>query len=61
MRVLGLLLVAGVLLLAAGWMFRHSRNISGATKFILIAGGTVLAGVALAFLISAGIESVQSL
>ena len=61
MRVLGLLLVAGVLLLAAGWMFRHSRNISGATKFILIAGGTVLAGVALAFLIGAGIESVQSL
>ncbi len=60
MRVLGLLLVAGMLLLAAGWMFRHSRNISGATKFILIAGGTVLAGVALAFLISAVIESVMS-
>lgn len=60
MRALGLLLVAGVLLLAAGWMFRHSRNISGATKFILIAFGTVLAGVALAFLISAVIESVMS-
>ncbi len=61
MRVLGLLLAAGVLLLAAGWMFRHSRNISGATKIILVAGGTVLAGVALAFLVSALIESVQSL
>lgn len=61
MRVLGLLLGAGVLLLAAGWMFRHSRNISGVTKVILVAGGTVLAGVALAFLISAVIESVQSL
>ena len=61
MRVLGLLLVAGVLLLAAGWMFRHSRNISGVTKIILTAGGIVLAGVALAFLISAVIESVQSL
>ena len=61
MRVLGLLLLAGVLLVAAGWMFRHSRNISGATKIILVAGGTVLAGVALAFLISAAIESVQSL
>ncbi|MYA49247.1 MAG: hypothetical protein F4045_07930 [Chloroflexi bacterium] len=60
MRALGLLLVAGVLLLAAGWMFRHSRNISGATKFILVAGGTVLAGVALAFLIGAVIESVRS-
>ncbi len=61
MRVLGLLLLAGVLLVAAGWMFRHSRNISGATKIILVAGGTVLAGVALAFLVSALIESVQSL
>ncbi len=61
MRVLGLLLAAGVLLLAAGWMFRHSRNISGATKIILVAGGIVLAGVALAFLIGALIESVQSL
>ncbi|MCY4581735.1 MAG: hypothetical protein OXE50_02885 [Chloroflexi bacterium] len=60
MRVLGLLLVAGVLLLAAGWMFRHSRNISGATKILLIAGGTVCAGVALAFLIGAMIESVRS-
>ena len=60
MRVLGLLLVAGVLLLAAAWMFRHSRNISGATKIILVAGGTVLAGVALAFLIGAVIESVRS-
>ncbi len=61
MRVLGLLLLAGVLLLAAGWMFRHSRDISGATKIILVAGGIVLAGVALAFLIGALIESVQSL
>ena len=61
MRALGLLLVAGVLLLAAGWMFRHSRNISGATKIILAGGGIVLAGVALAFLVSAVIESVQSL
>lgn len=60
MRALGLLLVAGVLLLAAAWMFRHSRNISGATKIILVAGGIVLAGVALAFLISAVIETVQS-
>lgn len=60
MRVLGLLLVVGVLLLAAGWMFRHSRKISGATKIILVAGGTVLAGVALAFLIGAVIESVRS-
>ena len=60
MRGLGLLLVAGVLLLAAGWMFRHSRNISGATKIILVAGGIVLAGVALAFLIGAVIESVRS-
>ena len=61
MRVLGLLLLAGVLLLAAGWMFRHSRDISGATKIILVAGGIILAGVALAFLIGALIESVQSL
>ena len=61
MRVLGLLLLSGVLLVAAGWMFRHSRNISGATKIMVVAGGTVLAGVALAFLISAVIESVQSL
>ena len=60
MRVLGLLLLAGVLLVAAGWMFRHSRNISGATKIILMAGGIVLAGVALAFLIGAFIESVRS-
>ena len=60
MRVLGLLLLSGVSMLAAGWMFRRSRDISGATKFILMAGGIVLAGVALAFMVSAVIDSVQS-
>ena len=60
MRGLWVLLVIGLSLLVAGWVFRNSKEISPAAKLVLVVGGLLMTGIALVFLIGAGIETVQS-
>ena len=61
MRGLWVLLVIGLSLLAAGWIFRNSKDVSAAAKLVMIIGGLFLTGIALVFLVGAGFESVRSL
>ncbi len=60
MRGLWVLLVMGLSLLAAGWIFRNSKDVSPAAKLVMVVGGLAMTGIALVFLIGAGIETVQS-
>ena len=60
MRGLWVLLVIGLSLLAAGWVFRNSKDVSPAAKLVMVIGGLSMAGIALVFLIGALIEWVQS-
>ena len=61
MRGLWVLLVIGLSLLAAGWLFRNNKEVSPTAKLVMVVGGLLLTGIALVFLIGAGIESVRSL
>ena len=60
MRGLWVLLAMGLALLAAGWIFKDSKEVAPAAKLVMVVGGLFMTGIALVFLVGAGIESVRT-